>query len=512
MHTGGTAHLGHTADGFLHLLRRHQHQIRQLVNDHHHAGQLFQILSDGGQLVVLLQLLHAVFRESLIALHHLKHGPLQGARRLFRICHHRDQQVGNAVIGGQLHHFRVHHDKAHLVRRRLIQQTDDEGVGAHGFTGAGGTGDQHMGQLFNIADDIPSADVPAQGESRLGRMLHKVTGLDHIPDQHRRHRLVRHLNTHHRDFIRHGGNTNAAGAQRQGDVVLQISDLGELYPLIQGKLIPGDRRPVDHVACLGVHAEAGQGLRKAARIVPQLRPGSHVVLPAIFMQQTHRRVAVFRLAPRHIFGDFRRNRSCLRSYGLGRRLFGQRLLHSRCGSRRRPLRGSIYCGRNRGILRLLRRRRHHHRLHGGDCLGRGLLADRHRSRCGRRMDPRIGKGIALLHHADHRFRSPGLCHHLRRGFLLIGLMPEKAGKASLFRFGCRSIHRIVHRNINPGPGAFCRDGSNGLLRPLRLSDRLLRFRLLLVLGPLPVLLDQGPHGEPQRHHKQHHKQHRKDDY
>ena len=50
------------------------------------------------------------------------------------------------------------------------------------------------------------------------------------------------------------------------------------------------------------------------------------------------------------------------------------------------------------------------------------------------------------------------------------------------------------------------------LRPLRLSDRLLRFRLLLVLGPLPVLLDQGPHGEPQRHHKQHHKQHRKDDY
>ena len=271
---------------------------------------------------------------------------------------------------------------------------------------------------------------------------------------------------------------------------------------------------MDHIARLGVHAEAGQSLRKAAGIVPQLRPGSHVVLSAVFMQQTHRRVAVFRLASRHIFGNFRRDRSRLRSHSLSRRLFGQRLLHSRCGNRRRPLRGNNrHCGRNRGILRLLRRRRHHHRLHGGDCLGRGLLADRHRSRCGRRMDPHIGKGIALvLHHADRRFRSARLCHHLRRGFLLIGLMPEKAGKAGLFRFGCRSIHRIVHRNIDPGPGAFRRDGCNGLPRPLRLSDRLLRFRLLLVLGPLPVLLDQGPHGEPQRHHQQHHKQHRKDDY
>ena len=153
-----------------------------------------------------------------------------------------------------------------------------------------------MGQLFNIADDIPSADVPAQGESRLGRMLHKVTGLDHIPDQHRRHRLVRHLNTHHRDFIRHSGNTDAAGAQRQGDVILQIGDLGELYTLIQGKLIPSDRRAVDHIARLGVHAEAGQSLRKAAGIVPQFRPGSHVILSAVFMQQTHRRVAVFRPA------------------------------------------------------------------------------------------------------------------------------------------------------------------------------------------------------------------------
>ena len=41
VHPGGAAHLGHPADGFLHLLGRHQHQVRQLVDDHHHGGHFF---------------------------------------------------------------------------------------------------------------------------------------------------------------------------------------------------------------------------------------------------------------------------------------------------------------------------------------------------------------------------------------------------------------------------------------------------------------------------------------
>ena len=33
VHPGGTAHLGHAADGFFHFLRRHQHEVSQLVDD-----------------------------------------------------------------------------------------------------------------------------------------------------------------------------------------------------------------------------------------------------------------------------------------------------------------------------------------------------------------------------------------------------------------------------------------------------------------------------------------------
>ena len=59
MHPGGAAHLGHPADGLLHLLGRHQHQVRQLVDDHHHRRHVGDVLPLGGDSVVLLQLLES---------------------------------------------------------------------------------------------------------------------------------------------------------------------------------------------------------------------------------------------------------------------------------------------------------------------------------------------------------------------------------------------------------------------------------------------------------------------
>ena len=68
----------------------------------------------------------------------------------------------------------------------------------------------------------------------------------------------------------------------RGDVVRQIRDLGELHALVQGELVPGDGGAVDHIAGGGVHAEAGEGLRQTAGVVPQLRAGLGVVLlPAL---------------------------------------------------------------------------------------------------------------------------------------------------------------------------------------------------------------------------------------
>ena len=238
----------------------------------------------------------------------------------------------DSVVWRKLHHFRVHHNKAHLVWSGLIQQADNQGVGAHGFTGARGTGNEHMGQLFDVADDIPSADVPAQRKGRFGGVLHEVPGLNNIPNQHRRHGPVGDLDANNGNLIRHSGDTHAAGSQRQRDIVLQVCDFGELHTLIQRELIPRDRGAVNHIARLGVHAEAGQSLRQPAGIVPQFRSCRNVVFSLIFPQQAHRRIAVLRFAPGHILRNLRGHGGSLRRYGLCRRLFGQRLLYRRSRS------------------------------------------------------------------------------------------------------------------------------------------------------------------------------------
>ena len=110
----------------------------------------------------------------------------------------------------------------------------------------------------------PDSAPPYCGSPRIGQPSH--------PDAHRRHHPVGHLDAHHGALVGNRRNAHAAAAQGQGDVIGQVGELGQLHPLVQGKFVPGDAGPVDHVAGLGVHAEAGDGLGQAAGVVPQLRP------------------------------------------------------------------------------------------------------------------------------------------------------------------------------------------------------------------------------------------------
>lgn len=60
-------------------------------------------------------------------------------------------------------------------------------------------------------------------------------------------------------------------AEREGDVVGKVRDLGELHALIERKFIACDAGAAHHVARAGVHAEALERFGKAAGVVAQLR-------------------------------------------------------------------------------------------------------------------------------------------------------------------------------------------------------------------------------------------------
>ena len=360
MHTGGTAHLGHPADRFLHLFGGHQHQVRQLVDDHHHGGQLLHLGVAFAQGIEARQILDTPLGEHLIPLHHLIYGPLQRTGGLLGIGDHRDQKMGNAVIGRQLHHFGIHHDKAHLIRRGFIQQTDDQRVGANGFTGAGGAGDQHMGQAGDVADDAVAPDVLAHGKGHGTGVGGELSGLDHVPDPHGRYRLVGHLNAHGGDLAGNGRDTHTGGAQRQRNIVAEVGQLAELDALIQCKLISGHGGAVDHLTGVGVHAEGGQGSRQTLGIQPQLRAHLLMAIVGVLVQQRDGRIAIRFLTLRQFLfngladlggGALHLCPDDLLPLFLRHRLLGG----SRCGTCFRI--GWVFCRslRQRGIQHLCRR-------------------------------------------------------------------------------------------------------------------------------------------------------------
>jgi hypothetical protein len=117
-----------------------------------------------------------------VALEHLHHGPLERAGGLFGVRDHRDIQVRDAVIDAQLHHLGVDHDELDFLRRGLVEQADYQRVHAHGFAGAGGAGDEQMGQLGDVAHDAVAADVLAQGEGHLDLCVFELGRVDDVPD------------------------------------------------------------------------------------------------------------------------------------------------------------------------------------------------------------------------------------------------------------------------------------------------------------------------------------------
>ena len=162
VHTGGAGLLGDAADGVLHILAHHHHQIGQLVDDNGDVGHLFQIRPFCGQLVERLDVAHIVLCKQMIAALHLLHRAAKGTCGLFRLGDHRHQQVGNAVVLGQLHHLGVDQQQLHVLRAGAEQQAHDDAVHAHGFTAAGAACNEQMGHLAQVCHLCHTGNVLAK--------------------------------------------------------------------------------------------------------------------------------------------------------------------------------------------------------------------------------------------------------------------------------------------------------------------------------------------------------------
>ncbi len=162
--------LRQAGDKLLHLLTHHHYHVRQLVDDDHDIGEMGEVrhclglvysqparlgheqgIEDGlpGRLrlrvrdptVVAGDVAHAELGHQAVPAFHLRDAPAQGIRRLFHVRDHGGEQVRNALVDRELQHLGVHHDQTRILRRGLVQQTQDHHIDGHGFSRTRGAGD-----------------------------------------------------------------------------------------------------------------------------------------------------------------------------------------------------------------------------------------------------------------------------------------------------------------------------------------------------------------------------------
>ena len=168
--------------------------------------------------------------------------------------------MGDAVVDAELHHLGVHHDQLHVLRFGLEDNTHDQRVDTHGFTGAGGARDQKVGHLADVRHHHLAADVLTHRKGQTGLVVLEIVGLQQFPQINHVVFLVRHLDAHG-GFAGDGGlDADVRGCQVQLDVVGQTHDLADLHALLRQQLVAGHRRSAADIGHGHAHAEVAQGL------------------------------------------------------------------------------------------------------------------------------------------------------------------------------------------------------------------------------------------------------------
>ncbi len=256
MDAGGARHLREAGDGDLHVAARHHHEVRQLVDDHHHVRQGREgrlSLHRLGEGVVVLHLRHhpveagkvpdPVGGEQGVAPLHLLHRPVERHRRLLRVGDHRRDQVRDPLVDEELEHLRVDHQKLHLVRPGAEQDRGDDRVDAHRLARAGGAGNQQMRHPRQVADHRVAEDVLAQGDGDLVLARVPLLRADHLAEEDAVALDVRHLDPHRPLARDRRDDADGDRAQGHGEVVGEVGDLGDLDPRRRLELVHGDHRP-----------------------------------------------------------------------------------------------------------------------------------------------------------------------------------------------------------------------------------------------------------------------------
>ena len=293
MDAGRSGQLGQTDDRRFHIIFGDHHQVCQLIyhNDKPgHVGDIclfpfFCVLE--GQLIVAPDIPDIGVAEFLIAVIHLLDGPVQGHRRLSGIRHHRMEQVGDAVIDGQLDLFGIDHQELYFFRSRFIKNTDNDRIDADGFARACCARNQQVRHFGQIRDDILTTQVFAQSQGQAALGTGKFPGFQQLADSNGLFVPVGDLDTDGALAGNRSLDPDIGGRQGQLNVIFTADDTGDLDAHIRLQLIAGDDRSPVNVGNRHADIETAQALLQPVGSLLQRPVGFRIPAPVRLIENIH---------------------------------------------------------------------------------------------------------------------------------------------------------------------------------------------------------------------------------
>lgn len=223
---GSSSELGDADDGLLHALAVGEHEVGELIDDHHDTRE------------------EALGARDALALHdgvpaiHDRAELLQLGSGLAHVGDDRTmEEVAQGAPAGELDLFGVDHDEAAVVGGVVVAEGADDRIDEDGLTGACGARDERMGH----AGEVESEHSVELGDTQQRGELAVIAGglVDELGEMHRGALVAGDLEgevglraRHHDDLT----------MKDRGEGLDRTGDFGELEGIFQVKVVAGELR------------------------------------------------------------------------------------------------------------------------------------------------------------------------------------------------------------------------------------------------------------------------------
>ena len=174
----------------------------------------------------------------------------------------------------------------------LVEQGSDDGVQTNRLTLTGSTGNEQVRNLRQIHHEHLVGDGLTQRDRQLHLGFLELLGVQDALHAHDVRLGIRHLDTDGSLARDRSDDTDTQGSEAQGDIILQVLDLGDAHTLGRLNLVEGDGRAHGGTDGLDLYAEVAQHLDDSVLVGLLLLFVDRHLLVVVFLQQVEGRVLV----------------------------------------------------------------------------------------------------------------------------------------------------------------------------------------------------------------------------